>query len=78
MTGNGTSFSPACNTEQYFICMKNVEYELYEVSEQRCDYPVPCKLTLFEPTLSYSSLSDHAVDSLLKSKSASLYKKLLE
>ena len=78
MTSNGTSFPPACSLEQYFACTKGVENEFYEVFEDKCDCPVLRKVTLFESTLSHSSLSGHAVDSLLMSKSVSLYRKLLE
>ena len=79
MTSDGSGFPPACNLEQYFSCMTDANVDFYEVFERRCDCPVSCKVTLFDPSFSDGSLSNHAVDSLLTSNlSASLYKKLLK
>ena len=79
MNTNGSDGPAVCNLLQYFSCMKDAKDEFYGMFEQHCKCPVSCEVTLFDPTFSDGSLSNHAVDSLLTSNlSTSLYRKLLE
>ena len=78
MVANDSSGSTKCNLEQYFSCIKEAEDEFYEMFEHRCNCPVSCEVTLFNPSFSEGSLSNHAVESLLSSdQKAFLYRKLL-
>ena len=79
MTTNGSTFPAICNLVQYLSCIKEANDEFYGMFEHRCKCPVSCDVTVFEPTFSDGSLSNHAVDSLLTpNQAASLYRKLLD
>ena len=79
MKTNGSDGPVICNLLQYLLCIKDAKDEFYGMFEHRCKCPVACKVTIFNPTFSDGSLSNHAVDSLLSSNlSNSLYWKLLQ
>ena len=79
ITTNGSTGPAICNLVQYFSCIKEADDEFYGMFEHRCKCPVPCEVTVFEPTFSDGSLSNHAVDSLLTlNQTSSLHRKLLE
>ena len=79
MNTNGSDGPAICNLLQYFNCVKGAKDEFYGMFEHRCECPVSCEVTIFDPTFSDGSLSNHAVNSLLTSNlSSSLYWKLLE
>ena len=79
MKTNGSNDTMICNLLQYLTCIKDAKDEFYGMFEKRCKCPVACKVTIFDPTFSDGTLSNHAVDSLLSSNlSISLYWKLLE
>ena len=78
MNTNGSDSLAMCNLLQYFSCIKGAKVEFYGIFEHRCKCPVSCEVTIFDPTFSDGSLSNHAVDSLLTlNLSTSLYWKLL-
>ena len=79
MKTNDSDGPAICNLLRYFDCVKGAKDEFYGMFEHRCNCPVSCKVTLFDPTFSEGSLSNHAADSLLTSNlSMSLHWKLLE
>ena len=79
MGSSGHSGLDICNLEQYFSCIKDAKDEFFGMFEYHCKCPVSCEVTIYDPTFSEGSLSDHSVDSLLSSNQAmSLYMKLLK
>ena len=79
MNTNGSDGPAICNLFQYFNCVKGAKDEFYGMFEHRCKCPVSCVVTIFDPTFSDGSLSNHAADSLLTSNlSTALHWKLLE
>ncbi|XP_036369729.1 uncharacterized protein LOC115224697 [Octopus sinensis] len=58
-------YPPVCTLQQHQDCYLPRKAQILELVRKTCVCPVPCKSLLFEPTISYATISTYAAESLL-------------
>ncbi|WAR19543.1 ASIC2-like protein, partial [Mya arenaria] len=69
---------PICTIQQYYECLQGVYDEFDRSIRNQCGCPIPCHFSIYDPSVSYSSISNHLVNKLLSSnETRNIQKKLL-
>ncbi|WAR19542.1 ASIC2-like protein, partial [Mya arenaria] len=70
---------PVCTIGQHVSCVEDLYDEFDRSIREKCRCPIPCHFSIYDPSVSYSSISNHLVSKLLSSnESKQLKEKLLQ
>ncbi|XP_053396435.1 uncharacterized protein LOC123544907 isoform X3 [Mercenaria mercenaria] len=75
---DSTGSTPVCTLGKYYSCLVDLKAEFSTSLREDCGCPVPCYFALYDPSVSYASISNHLVSKLLTSSEASLLVDKLE
>ncbi|XP_060600472.1 uncharacterized protein LOC132753933 isoform X2 [Ruditapes philippinarum] len=61
---------PVCTLGAYYSCLVDLKAEFSKSLREDCGCPVPCYFAIYDPSVSYASISNHLVNKLLTSSEA--------